>query len=81
MQPSLMRYELGHVLLAKNCKEIKRLGTWVSQLSSARAKIGNDVEQKDIFYAIQNAVDPKTEKSFNGKELWTESLLLMVSGK
>jgi hypothetical protein len=30
---------------------------------------------------MQNAVDPKTEKSFNGKELWTESLLLMVSGK
>jgi hypothetical protein len=76
-----MRYKLGHVLMISRRKEIKRLGKWVSQLSSARAKVGNDVEQKDIFYAMQNAVDPKTEKSFNGKELWTESLLLMVSGK
>jgi hypothetical protein len=75
-----MRYKLGHVLMISRRKEIKRLGKWVSQLSSARAKVGNDVEQKDIFYAMQNAVDPKTEKSFNGKELWTESLLLMVSG-
>jgi hypothetical protein len=76
-----MRYKLGHVSMISRRKEIKRLGKWVSQLSSARAKVGNDVEQKDIFYAMQNAVDPKTEKSFNGKELWTESLLLMVSGK
>jgi hypothetical protein len=76
-----MRYKLGHVLMISRRKEIKRLGKWVSQLSSARAKVGNDVEQKDIFYAMQNAVDPKTEKFFNGKELWTESLLLMVSGK
>jgi hypothetical protein len=52
-----MRYKLGHVLMISRRKEIKRLGKWVSQLSSARAKVGNDVEQKDIFYAMQNAVD------------------------
>jgi cytochrome P450 len=76
-----MRYKVGHLLLASRRKEIKRMGSWLSKLSSERAKLGNDVEQKDIFYAMLNAVDPKTEKSFSGKEMWTESMLLLVGGE
>lgn len=57
------------------------MGSWLSKLSSDRAKLGNDVEQRDIFYAMLNAVDPKTKRSFSGKEMWTESMLLLVGGK
>jgi len=81
IQPSLMRYKVGHLLLASRRKEIKRMGIWLSKLSSDRARLGNDVEQKDIFYAMLNAVDPRTKRSFSGKEMWTESMLLLFGGK
>jgi hypothetical protein len=76
-----MRYKIGHLLLASRRKEFRQMGLWLSKLSSDRAKLGNNIKQKDIFYAMLNAVDPKTKKSFSGKDMWTESMLLLFGGE
>ena len=46
----------------------------------ARQKLGNNIKQKDIFYVMENTTDPKTGMSFSQKDLWLESMLLLVAG-
>jgi len=81
IQPSLVRYKIGHLMFASRRKQFRHMGLWLSRLSSERAKLGNDIKQKDMFHAMLNAVDPKTKRSFSNKDMWTESMLLLFGGE
>lgn len=81
IQPNLFRYKLDRLLLASRRTAFRETGTWLSKRAYERADKGDDVEEKDMFYAMMHAVDPKTNKSFNRKDMWTESVLLLFSGK
>ncbi|KAE8414266.1 cytochrome P450 [Aspergillus pseudocaelatus] len=44
-----------------------------------RARLGNNFSTKDCFHYMLNAVDPKTGQGFTSKELWNESVLLLLA--
>ncbi|PYH88844.1 cytochrome P450 monooxygenase [Aspergillus ellipticus CBS 707.79] len=80
VQPQFIRLKLDTILLASQYKDIVAAGTWVRQRAESRAQLGNDIKQKDIFYAMMNATDPKTGQQFTQKDLWVESMLLLTAG-
>ncbi|KAM0720747.1 hypothetical protein Q7P37_004884 [Cladosporium fusiforme] len=80
IQPNLFHYKVDRLLLASRRREFRRMGIWLSKLATARATVGSDEKQEDMFDAMMNAVDPKTNKSFTQKDMWTESVLLLFSG-
>ncbi|KAJ5350628.1 hypothetical protein N7541_008355 [Penicillium brevicompactum] len=80
VQPKLWRYKLDRIFFASLLSPIKSFGLWIRQQAKTRTKLGNSVSQKDCFHYMLNAKDPKTGQPFTEKELWTESLQLIVAG-
>ncbi|PYH47859.1 cytochrome P450 [Aspergillus saccharolyticus JOP 1030-1] len=80
IQPEFVQLKLDHFLLASQYKNILRAGSWIRERGEARAKLGNKVVKTDIFSAMMNATDPKTGRRFTQKDLWVESMLLLVAG-
>lgn len=66
--------------MASQYKAILAAGTWIRERAEARARLGNDIEQKDMFYTMMNTTDPKTGLAFSQKDLWLESMLLLAAG-
>ncbi|KAI9924238.1 hypothetical protein MW887_007188 [Aspergillus wentii] len=79
VQSKLWRYKLDRVFFASLLSPIKDFGAWIRQQAKARTKLGNDVPQKDCFHYMLNAKDPDTGQPFTERELWTESLQLIVA--
>jgi hypothetical protein len=67
--------------MASQLKDILNAGTWIRKRSELRACLGNDIKQKDLFYKMMNAIDPKTGSSFTRKNLWLESIMLLTAGR
>ncbi|RAH83811.1 cytochrome P450 monooxygenase [Aspergillus japonicus CBS 114.51] len=80
IQPRFIQLKLDHFLLASQYKDILRAGSWIRQRGEARAKLGNQNAEKDIFSTMMNATDPKTGRNFTQKDLWVESMLLLIAG-
>ncbi|RAH44190.1 cytochrome P450 [Aspergillus brunneoviolaceus CBS 621.78] len=80
IQPRFIQMKLDHFLLASQYKAILRAGSWIRERGEARAKLGNKNIEKDIFSTMMNATDPKTGRNFTQKDLWVESMLLLVAG-
>lgn len=57
-----------------------RLGTWAYEYTIARTKINPSAERRDFFTAALQSEDPKTGLRFGIKDLWVESVLLLVAG-
>lgn len=68
------------MLLATQYREMLEAGSWIRRRAEARARLGNDIKQKDMFYTMMNATDPKTGQTFTQKDLWLESMLLLTAG-
>lgn len=49
--------------------------------AKARVQRGHDPEKPDLFQAMMESKDPKSGREFKMKELWTESMLLLVAGR
>ncbi|KAE8389275.1 cytochrome P450 [Aspergillus alliaceus] len=79
-QSMLWRYKLDRIFFATLIGPIKDFGSWVRHQGRTRSRLGNNVSQSDCFHYMINAVDPKTGQGFTEKELWTESLLLLIAG-
>ncbi|CAG7934485.1 unnamed protein product [Penicillium olsonii] len=80
VQSKLWRYKLDRIFFASLLSPIKTFGAWIRQQAKARTKLGNNISQKDCFHHMLNAKDPKTGQPFTERELWTESLQLIVAG-
>jgi hypothetical protein len=76
----LWRYKLDRIFFATLIGPIKDFGSWVRHQAKTRSRLGNDVSQIDCFHYMLNAKDPKTGQGFTERELWTESLLLLIAG-
>lgn len=42
--------------------------------------LGSSIAQEDLFHHMLKAKDPETGKGFSKKELWCESLQLIIAG-
>lgn len=73
-------YKLDRLFFASLIRPIKDFGAWIRQQAKARTNLGNAVAQKDCFHYMLNAKDPNTGRPFTERELWTESLELIVAG-
>lgn len=80
VQPRLWRYKLDRIFFAGLFSPIKTFGLWIRQQAKIRTKLGSSLPQKDCFHYMLNAKDPKTGQPFTEKELWIESLQLIVAG-
>lgn len=49
--------------------------------ATARVQRGHDPEKPDLFQSMIESKDSKSGKEFKLKELWTESMLLLVAGE
>ncbi|OJI89978.1 hypothetical protein ASPTUDRAFT_112521 [Aspergillus tubingensis CBS 134.48] len=78
-QPKVFKYKLDRLLLASYRKEFQAFTTWVYDSARNRERIGDDLKQKDIFYALKSTKDPKTGKGFTMKEIWVECALLLAA--
>ncbi|GFG15658.1 isotrichodermin C-15 hydroxylase, partial [Aspergillus udagawae] len=79
-QSMLWRYKLDRIFFATLIGPIKDFGSRVRHQAKTRSRLGNDVSQIDCFHYMLNAKDPKTGQGFTERELWTESLLLLIAG-
>lgn len=66
--------------MSSKFNDIVNAGTRIRERSEARQRLGNDIEQKDLFFHMMNTADPKTGIHFTPKDLWVESMLLMTAG-
>ncbi|PLB46346.1 cytochrome P450 monooxygenase [Aspergillus steynii IBT 23096] len=80
VQPKVFDWKIDRVLLATQYREMLEAGSWIRQRAETRARLGNDIKQKDLFYTMMNATDPKTGQTFTQKDLWLESMLLLTAG-
>jgi cytochrome P450 len=80
LQPRFNHYKLDRLLFAFQRPTILKLGAWIQQRSSARAALGNDVKQRDIFQAMMNTPDPKTGEHLSPKDLWLETIMVLIAG-
>lgn len=67
--------------MSSKFNDIVNAGDRIRERTLARIHMGNDIEKKDLFYAMMNTADPKTGIHFTNKDLWVESMLLMTAGK
>ncbi|KAE8357189.1 cytochrome P450 [Aspergillus caelatus] len=79
-QPKLWRYKLDRLFFAGFISALRDFGRWIRHQGKERARLGNSSPQKDCFHYLLNALDPKTGQGFTERELWNESLLLVVAG-
>lgn len=79
-QSKLWRYKLDRLFFAGFISALKDFSRWIRHQGKERARLGNSGRQKDCFHYLLNAVDPKTGKGFTERELWNESLLLVIAG-
>ncbi|KAJ5420580.1 hypothetical protein N7465_003099 [Penicillium sp. CMV-2018d] len=80
VQPKFFNHKIDRVFMASQYKAILAAGTWIRERAAARVRLGNDIEQKDVFYTMMNTTDPKTGLAFSQKDLWLESMLLLAAG-
>ncbi|KAJ6021301.1 cytochrome P450 monooxygenase [Penicillium herquei] len=80
IQPKFFNLKIDRLFMASQVKDILNAGTWIRKRSELRACLGNDIKQKDLLYNMMNATDPKTGISFNRKDLWLESIMLLTAG-
>lgn len=81
IQPKFINFKIDRLLMASHLKDILNAGTWIRNRSDARARLMDDIKQKDSFYKMMNATDSKTGLSFNQKNLWLESIMLLTAGR
>jgi hypothetical protein len=81
IQPKFINLKIDRIFLASQLKDILTAGTWIRERSELRARLGNDIQQKDLSYNMMNATDPKTGFKFTQKDLWLESIMLLTAGK
>ncbi|KAH8422253.1 cytochrome P450 [Aspergillus melleus] len=80
VQPKVFDWKIDRVLLATQYREMLEAGSWIRRRAVTRARLGNEIKQKDLFYTMMNATDPKTGQTFTQKDLWLESMLLLTAG-
>lgn len=81
IQPKVYELKVDRLFLASAYERIKRVGTWAMEHAQARVNRGCEAERPDLFQAMMDAKDPKGQKEFRLKEMWTESMLLLVAGE
>src|SRR4051812_13933736 len=74
------KFKLDHIFLAALSFKVKSFSAMIKDLAKKRTELGCNIEQKDCFYYMLNAKDPKTGKGLSNKELWCESLQLIIAG-
>ncbi|KAE8316165.1 cytochrome P450 [Aspergillus transmontanensis] len=79
-QSKMWRYKLDRLFFAGFINALRDFGRWIRHQGKERARLGNSGPQKDCFHYLLNALDPKTGQGFTERELWDESLLLVVAG-
>jgi cytochrome P450 len=72
--------KIDQFFMSSKFNDIVNAGTRIRERSEARQRLGNDIEQKDLFFHMMNTADPKTGVNFTPKDLWVESMLLMTAG-
>ncbi|KAJ6161050.1 hypothetical protein N7470_004446 [Penicillium chermesinum] len=80
VQPSFFNHKINRIFMWSKLRDILNAGTFMKSRCIARQELGNTIEQKDIFYIMENTTDPKTGMFFSPKDLWLESMLLLVAG-
>ncbi|KAH6876811.1 cytochrome P450 monooxygenase [Thelonectria olida] len=80
VQPIVWRARLDHLFLASLSARVKAFSAWVREKAERRTQLGSSITQKDCFHYMLNAEDPETGKGFSDKELWCESLQLIIAG-
>ena len=81
IQPKLYELKIDRLFLASAYRDITKVGTWAMERAKARIQRGHDPEKPDLFQAMMETEDSKSGRKFRTKELWTESMLLLVAGK
>ncbi|KAJ5748313.1 uncharacterized protein N7511_010009 [Penicillium nucicola] len=80
VQPKFFNFKIDRLFMASQLNDILHAGTWIRKRSESRANFGNNIQQKDLFYNMMNAADPKTGLGFTQKDLWLESIMLLTAG-
>ncbi|KAH7134111.1 cytochrome P450 monooxygenase [Dactylonectria macrodidyma] len=79
-QPLVFRAKLDHLFLATISAQIKGFSAWIREKGKKRMQLGSNIDQVDCFEYMLKARDPKTGMGFSDKELWSESLMLIIAG-
>jgi hypothetical protein len=74
------RAKLDHIFLFSLSAQIKAFGAWIREKTERRMCLGSNIAQEDCFHHMIKAKDPETGKGFSKKELWCESLQLIIAG-
>ncbi|CAG8015856.1 unnamed protein product [Penicillium salamii] len=80
MTSKFCNLKIDQFFMSSKFKDIVNAGVRIGERSKARQRLGNDIEQKDLFWHMMNTADPKTGLHFTSKDLWVESMLLMTAG-
>jgi hypothetical protein len=80
MQPNIWRYGLDRIFLASLRTQILDFSAWIREKSEARKQIGSHAAQEDFYHYLLKARDPETGKGLNNGELWSESMILIITG-
>ncbi|CAG7957653.1 unnamed protein product [Penicillium olsonii] len=80
VQSKFCNLKIDQFFMSSKFKDIVNAGDRIGERSKARQRLGNDIEQKDLFWHMMNTADPKTGLHFTSKDLWVESMLLMTAG-
>ncbi|KAJ5288821.1 hypothetical protein N7478_001851 [Penicillium angulare] len=80
VQPKFCNLKIDRFFMSSKFNDIVNAGARIRERTLARIHMGNDIEKKDLFYAMMNTADPKTGTHFTNKDLWVESMLLMTAG-
>lgn len=80
IQPKLYKLKIDRFFLASAYRDIIKVGTWAMKRAKARVERGHDPEKPDLFQSMLESKDRKSGREFKMKELWTESMLLLVAG-
>lgn len=79
-EPSIWRWDLGKYMLPSAMLEARDMAQWTADAARARVARGDDESRPDVYGAFTNAKHPKTGRSFDRKDLFTESIVLLGAG-
>jgi hypothetical protein len=80
VQPFIWRRNLGRFFLASSYREAQGMAQWTADASRARVARGKNETRPDLYGAFTDAKHPKTGRTFDRRDLFTESIVLLGAG-
>jgi cytochrome P450 len=74
------RYKLDRIFLASLRTQILDFSAWIRNEGEKRMQLGSHGAQEDFYHHLLKAKDPDTGEGLSKRELWSESLILILAG-